>query len=428
MRPKRLTPPVRRTARRWRTPPAITHGAEAFEGLAVLDEMKGPLGFLLWQAARDVNLWAAVPPEERAGLFVPGAEASLHGADPLRRGGRAARVAADDHHADGRLAGDGAPRGGGAGLPAHRPLGRRRTATCATAIAFAQAAALAVPMDAGAGVRGGADGAAAGRVLARRDLVPARRGAGAAERRLAAATRWPSRGWATCTCSAATSPPRAASTCAALRAARRHSLRGHPGRRRCTTCSCIAAGHQPQGRGGALRPRRLRELRPRAPAPPRAGQRPRVLLDGARALRPGAHRVRGAPAAHGAARGPAGGAGQHRPRGGRRRGSAGSSSRRGTRCGTACRATTAPRTPPQVLLELAHGAAQLGENERAERAAERAVQTARERAARRRRCSPPSRCSTRCAAAAPPAPAPPRRRARARRKRRRCSRRTWCAR
>src|SRR5262249_20751075 len=25
MRPKRLTPPVRRTARRWRTPPAITH-------------------------------------------------------------------------------------------------------------------------------------------------------------------------------------------------------------------------------------------------------------------------------------------------------------------------------------------------------------------------------------------------------------------
>jgi hypothetical protein len=33
----------------------------------------------------------------------------------------------------------------------------------------------------------------------------------------------------------------------------------------------------------------------------------------------------------------------------------------------------------QVLLELAHGAAQLGENERAERAAERAVRTARDR-------------------------------------------------
>src|SRR5215213_9709199 len=78
MRPKRLTPPVRRTTRRWRTPPAITHGAEPFEGLTVLDEVAGPLGFLLWQAARDVNLWADVSPEERAGLFVPGADALLH--------------------------------------------------------------------------------------------------------------------------------------------------------------------------------------------------------------------------------------------------------------------------------------------------------------------------------------------------------------
>ena len=79
MRPKRLSPPVRRTARRWRTPPAITQGAEAFEGMAILEEIRSPLGVLLWQASRDVNLWAAEPPEERAGLFVPGAEAWLLG-------------------------------------------------------------------------------------------------------------------------------------------------------------------------------------------------------------------------------------------------------------------------------------------------------------------------------------------------------------
>jgi len=79
MRPKRMTPPVRRTTRRWRTPPAITHGGEAFEGVAVLEELRGPLGVLLWQAVRDVYLWGSLPPEERGELFVPGADSSLLG-------------------------------------------------------------------------------------------------------------------------------------------------------------------------------------------------------------------------------------------------------------------------------------------------------------------------------------------------------------
>jgi tetratricopeptide (TPR) repeat protein len=74
MRTKRMTPPVRRTTRRWRTPPAITHGAEAFEGAGILDEVKGALGLLLWQSLRDVSLWASFEPEERAGIFVAGAE------------------------------------------------------------------------------------------------------------------------------------------------------------------------------------------------------------------------------------------------------------------------------------------------------------------------------------------------------------------
>jgi tetratricopeptide (TPR) repeat protein len=77
MRPRRLTPPVRRTARRWRTPPAILHGGEAFEGVAVLDEVATPLGLLMFQIIRDVYLWGTTPPESREGLFEPRAEDAL---------------------------------------------------------------------------------------------------------------------------------------------------------------------------------------------------------------------------------------------------------------------------------------------------------------------------------------------------------------
>lgn len=149
MRPKRLSPPVRRTTRRWRTPPAITHGAEPFEGLTVLDEVKGPLGFLLWQASRDVNLWAEVTPEERVGLFVPGADASLHAL---------VRSAGVDVQLESplmtivRMAGS--PE---TARPESVELACQHIAHwadqqgyTATAICFGQAAALAVPMDAGA--------------------------------------------------------------------------------------------------------------------------------------------------------------------------------------------------------------------------------------------------------------------------------------
>ena len=74
MRPRRLSPPVRRTTRRWRTPPAILHGGEPFEGVAVLEEVRSPLGLLLFQVIRDVYLWGSTPPEQRAGLFEPHAE------------------------------------------------------------------------------------------------------------------------------------------------------------------------------------------------------------------------------------------------------------------------------------------------------------------------------------------------------------------
>lgn len=74
MRKPRLSPPVRRTRRRWRVPPAITHGEEAFEGAGILEEFEARLGLVLWRAARDVTLWASAPEERRGELFREGAE------------------------------------------------------------------------------------------------------------------------------------------------------------------------------------------------------------------------------------------------------------------------------------------------------------------------------------------------------------------
>lgn len=39
----------------------------------MLEEFPGELGLVLWSCVRDVTLWAAVPPERREGLFAPGA-------------------------------------------------------------------------------------------------------------------------------------------------------------------------------------------------------------------------------------------------------------------------------------------------------------------------------------------------------------------
>jgi tetratricopeptide (TPR) repeat protein len=62
------------TNRRWCIPPAILRDPdETLEGIHVLEELPGDLGLLLWRALRDVTLWAAVQPERRAALFRPGA-------------------------------------------------------------------------------------------------------------------------------------------------------------------------------------------------------------------------------------------------------------------------------------------------------------------------------------------------------------------
>ncbi|HEX6747075.1 MAG TPA: tetratricopeptide repeat protein [Longimicrobium sp.] len=61
--------------RRWRVPPALTHGdTDAFEGLSILDEITGDLGLVLWQSVRDAMLWGRAGKTEREALFTPGAD------------------------------------------------------------------------------------------------------------------------------------------------------------------------------------------------------------------------------------------------------------------------------------------------------------------------------------------------------------------
>jgi hypothetical protein len=73
--------PRRRPGRHSPPPPAILHGPhETLEGTRVLDELREGTGVLLWQALRDVTLWASIPPEEREELFRPGAAAATRAA------------------------------------------------------------------------------------------------------------------------------------------------------------------------------------------------------------------------------------------------------------------------------------------------------------------------------------------------------------
>jgi hypothetical protein len=63
--------------RRWCVPSAMLRDpGETLEGVRILHEQEGELGMLLWEAARDVELWAATAPEARPGLFVPAGAAA----------------------------------------------------------------------------------------------------------------------------------------------------------------------------------------------------------------------------------------------------------------------------------------------------------------------------------------------------------------
>jgi tetratricopeptide (TPR) repeat protein len=149
--------PIRKPRRRWRwhVPPALVHGNESLEGSEVLDEFTGAAGLALWQSLRDATLWAgAREPEERAGLFHPDAyqqrirqieqagldaalEAPLRALAAISRDPEAARE--DDV------------------LTACTDIARwaEGREQLGTAIAMAQAGALAAPTNAAAGFRVG---------------------------------------------------------------------------------------------------------------------------------------------------------------------------------------------------------------------------------------------------------------------------------
>jgi tetratricopeptide (TPR) repeat protein len=58
--------------RRWHIPPPLIHGSDTLEGGSILQEWNSELGVVLWQAFRDVMLWATSEPECRGAAFTPG--------------------------------------------------------------------------------------------------------------------------------------------------------------------------------------------------------------------------------------------------------------------------------------------------------------------------------------------------------------------
>ena len=64
-----------RPPRRWVVPPGLVAHDEPYDGFHLLDELRTGLGLLLWQVARDADLWATAPPEARPRLFHPSARA-----------------------------------------------------------------------------------------------------------------------------------------------------------------------------------------------------------------------------------------------------------------------------------------------------------------------------------------------------------------
>lgn len=75
-----LSAPKRVGARRLRCIPLamLRDPGETLEGDRILEESPGEFGLLLWRTARDVTLWGGTPPEQRAKLFAEGsAEARL---------------------------------------------------------------------------------------------------------------------------------------------------------------------------------------------------------------------------------------------------------------------------------------------------------------------------------------------------------------
>lgn len=140
--PPRVVP---RPGRPSPAPPVILRSpGETLEGAEVLDEVRGGLGVLLWRALRSATLWASVRPSARACLFAPAARerwlrdaAAVSAEAPLRD---PLRVFGSLLASPGGVAAERVARACTRVAEWAEEAGARRTA-----LAFAQAAATAMP-------------------------------------------------------------------------------------------------------------------------------------------------------------------------------------------------------------------------------------------------------------------------------------------
>ena len=134
-----------RPPRRWRTPPPLIRGsAETLEGMEILREVGGETGLLLWQAYRNVMFWATAEREERAGLFA--ADAGRKRLEELLSADVPAELV-DSLVAVGRMLGAPETTPGDTIAEACQAISEwaEGAGAGATALSFTQAAALAAP-------------------------------------------------------------------------------------------------------------------------------------------------------------------------------------------------------------------------------------------------------------------------------------------
>jgi tetratricopeptide (TPR) repeat protein len=154
--PSRARGRRRNATRRWCIPPAILREPdETLEASQILEEFRGDLGLLLWNSLRDVTLWAATPEERRDGLFVTQAAHKRLGSLATSSVDPAIEVSLTTLAAVVGSPGSAAPDIVSLVCLEVSRWAQERGAF-GTALAFAQAGALASPEDAGpAGIVGG---------------------------------------------------------------------------------------------------------------------------------------------------------------------------------------------------------------------------------------------------------------------------------
>jgi tetratricopeptide (TPR) repeat protein len=146
MRPTRVKTHVREP-RRWRTPPPLIRGSETLEGMDILREVGSEAGVLLWQSYRNVMFWATAEPGERARLFSAEASRKRLAEVAAARLPHGAGGAAQRHRRAARGARGVPPATRWRGVHRHQRVGGSGAAR-GHALAFTQAAALAMPRSA----------------------------------------------------------------------------------------------------------------------------------------------------------------------------------------------------------------------------------------------------------------------------------------